>query len=90
VLPKHIGINYFYWSKRMQDIFITKDLWELVTKGYDYPSNEEYKALDTNGKLSLKELVEKDEDNEALSLIGSAVDEPMFPRINAAKSCKEA
>jgi hypothetical protein len=34
----------------MQPIFITEYLWELVIEGYDFPSNEEYNALDVNGK----------------------------------------
>jgi hypothetical protein len=44
--PKLTSINYFYWSKRMQPIFINKDLWEFVIDGYDMPFDEEYKALD--------------------------------------------
>jgi hypothetical protein len=68
VLPKLVGTNYFYWSKHMQPIFITKDLWELVIDGYVMPSTDEFKALSDDDKKSLKELIKKD--NEALSLIG--------------------
>jgi hypothetical protein len=67
----------------MQPIFISKDLWDIVTYGYEFPSDEDYKALDVVGKKYLKELIKKD--NEALSLIGSAVDESIFPRISACK-----
>jgi hypothetical protein len=45
VLPKLLGTNYFYWSKLMQPIFITKDLWELVIDGYAMPFVDEFKAL---------------------------------------------
>ena len=56
----------------MQPIFITKYLWELVTDGYTMPSLDEFKALSDDEKKSLKELIKKD--NEALSLIGSALE----------------
>jgi hypothetical protein len=82
VLLKFIDTNYLYWSKRVQPIFIIKYLWEFVTEGYGFPSDEEYKESDVNGKQTLKELIMKY--NEALSLIGSAIDEYVFPRINAA------
>jgi hypothetical protein len=72
----------------MQPIFISKDLWELVIDGYVMPSDEEYKALDATKKQNLKELIKRD--NEALSLLGSAVDESIFPRISAAQSSKQA
>ena len=51
------------------------------------PSIDEFKALSAYDKKSLKELIKKD--NEALSLIGSAIDESIFPRINVTKSSKQ-
>jgi hypothetical protein len=72
----------------MQPILITKDLWELVIEGYVFSYDEEYKALDVDGRKRLKELISKD--NEALSLIGNSIDVLIFPRINAAKSSKQA
>jgi hypothetical protein len=88
VLPKRVGTNYLYWSKRMQPIFITKDLWELVIDGYTMPSVDEFKTLSDDDKKLLKEIVKKY--NEALSLIGGAVEESIFTRINAAESSKQA
>ena len=70
-----------------QPIFITKDLCKLVIDGYVMPSNEEFKALNVDDKKSLKELIKKD--NEVLSLIGSAVEESIFPRISVAESSKQ-
>jgi hypothetical protein len=72
----------------MQPIFISKDLWDIVTDGYEFPSDEDYKALDVVGKQYLKELIKKD--NEALSLIGSAIDESIIPIISAIESSKQA
>lgn len=72
----------------MQPIFITKDLWELVTDGYNMPSPNEFKASSDDEKKSLKELIKKD--NEALSLKGNALEESIFPRISGAISSKEA
>jgi len=70
----------------MQPIFITKDLWELVIDGYAMPSTNEFKALSDDDNKSLEELIKKD--NEALSLIGSAIEESIFEnhccRINQA------
>jgi len=45
-------------------------------------------VLHANGNKSLKELIKKD--NEALSLIGSAIDDPIFLRMNTVESSKEA
>lgn len=50
---------------------------------YDMISNDEYKALDTNRKQKLREIIKKD--NEEISLICSVVDEIVFPRISVAK-----
>jgi hypothetical protein len=80
VLPKLISINLFYWSKHMQPIFITKDLWELVIDGYIMPFVDEFKSLSVDDKKYLKELINKD--NEAISLIGSAIEESVFLRIS--------
>eukprot|EP00253_Pinus_taeda_P029175 PITA_29175 len=88
VLPKLVGTNYFHWSKHIQPIFITKYLWELVTDGYNMPSPDEFKASSDDEKESLKELIKKD--NEALSLIGNALEESIFPRTSGAISSKKA
>lgn len=77
LLPKLVSTNYFYWGKCIQPVFITKDLWETVTDGYTMPSPNKFKALRDDGKKYLKELLKKD--NEALSLIGSLVEEFIFP-----------
>jgi len=52
------------------------------------PLVDEFKVLSVDDKKSLKELIKKD--NEALSLIGSAVEESIFPRISVVKSSKQA
>ena len=46
------------------------------------PYNKEYNVLDASWNESLKELIDKN--NEALSLIGSAVYESIYPRISVA------
>jgi 5'(3')-deoxyribonucleotidase len=88
VLPKLVGTNYFYWRKRMQPIFITKDLWELVIDRYTMPYADKFKTLSDDDKKVLKEIIKKD--NEALSLIGSTVEESIFTKINVAESSKQA
>ena len=72
----------------MQPIFITKDLWELVIDGYTMPSNDEFKTLGDDGNKFLKEIIKKD--NEALSLIGSVIEDSIFTRIYVAESFKQA
>ena len=72
----------------MQPIFITKGLWEIVIDGYIMPSADEFKTLNDDDKKALKEIIKKD--NEALSIIGSAVEESIFTRINVAESSKKA
>lgn len=52
------------------------------------PSRDEFKASSDDEKKSLKELIKKD--NEALSLIGSALEESIFLRIRGVISSKEA
>ena len=52
---KMFGINDFYWSKRLQPRFISKDLWEPVNDGYNLPFDEVYKALDANAKCYILE-----------------------------------
>jgi hypothetical protein len=88
VLPKRFGTNYFYWRKHMQPIFITKYLWEIVIDGYTMPFTEEFKTLSDNDNKCLREIIKKY--NEALSLIGSSIEESIFTRIIAAKSSKKA
>ena len=66
----------------MQPIFITKDLWELVIDGYTMLSADEFKTLSDVYKKTLKKIIKKD--NEALSLIGSVVEESIFTIINVA------
>jgi hypothetical protein len=60
---------------------------ELVIDGYVMPFDEEYKALNATEKKKLKELIKKD--NEAIFLLGTAVDESIFPRISATTSSKQ-
>jgi hypothetical protein len=47
-----------------------------------------WKVSNNDDKKYLKEIIKKD--NQALSLIGSAVEEYIFTRINVAKSSKKA
>ena len=51
-------------------------------------SPNEFKALSDDENKSLKELIKKY--NEALSLIGSTLEEYIFPRISGAMTSKEA
>jgi hypothetical protein len=72
----------------MQHIFITKYLWELVIDGYIMPFVDEFKTLSDNDKKALKEIIKKYK--KSLSLIGSAIEESIFTRINVAESSKKA
>jgi hypothetical protein len=52
------------------------------------PCANKFKALSDDEKKSLKELINND--NEDLSLIGSAIEESIFLRINVVESSKQA
>ena len=73
------GKRYKAWSTKMKTLFISQDLWELIEKGY----TEEGVVAE-----SLRDHRKKDA--KALFFIQQAVDETIFPRIEAATKAKEA
>ncbi|KAL4367130.1 hypothetical protein GQ457_05G027260 [Hibiscus cannabinus] len=74
------GNNYDVWSTKMETLFISQDLWELVEKGY----SEEGVAVE-----ALRDYKKKDA--KALFFIQQAVDDAIFSsRISAATKAKEA
>ncbi|KAK5772832.1 hypothetical protein PVK06_049131 [Gossypium arboreum] len=79
LVPIFQGINYGVWSTKMKTLFLSQDLWDLVENGY----SEEEVAAET-----LKDIRKRDA--KALFFIQQAVDESIFPRIEAVTRSKEA
>lgn len=82
-IPVFKGEKYHLWSIKMQTMFQSQELWDLVESGYEEPEEPPEvpdKKLRDNRKLNAK----------ALFIIQSAVDDDIFPRISTAKMAKEA
>ena len=80
-LPIFKGAKYQFWELKMQTLFKSQELWELVDQGFDDPKPAE---PDTQ----LKEKRKKDA--KALFIIQQALDDEIFPRIASATTAKEA
>jgi len=73
----------------MRALFASQDLWELVEDGFKEPTDEnEFNRLTQVEKDLLKSYRMKD--SKALVFLYQAVHESVFPRIEAAKTSKEA
>ncbi|XP_048494374.1 uncharacterized protein LOC125494702 [Beta vulgaris subsp. vulgaris] len=82
-VPIFKGEKYHLWSIKMQTLFRSQELWDIVEGGYDEPEEPPEapdKKLRENRKLDAK----------ALFLIQSALDDDIFPRISAVSSSKKA
>ncbi|XP_020586292.1 uncharacterized protein LOC110028686 [Phalaenopsis equestris] len=77
---------YDNWSIKMKALLGAHDVWEVVEKGYDEPSDES--VLSTTQKDSLRDLRKRDK--KALFLIYQALDEDGFEKISSATSAKLA
>ncbi|XP_020573760.1 uncharacterized protein LOC110020111 [Phalaenopsis equestris] len=77
---------YDNWSIKMKALLGAHDVWEVVEKGYDEPSDES--ALSTTQKDNLRDLRKRDK--KALFLIYQALDEDGFEKISSATSAKLA
>uniref|UniRef100_A0A803MLN5 Uncharacterized protein n=1 Tax=Chenopodium quinoa TaxID=63459 RepID=A0A803MLN5_CHEQI len=80
LIPIFKGEKYHLWSIKMQTMFKSQELWDIVEGGYTEASGEPDQRLRDNRK----------KDAKALFLIQSAVDDDIFPRISSAKTAKEA
>ncbi|XP_028065737.1 uncharacterized protein LOC114268722 [Camellia sinensis] len=81
--------NYENWSIQMQVLLASKDLWELVDRGYDEPATlEDEENLNDTQKTSLKDSRRKDK--KAMYLLYQGIDESSFEKISAATTSKEA
>jgi hypothetical protein len=79
-IPLFCGDNYEYWSVKMRTLFISQDLWMLVSAGYTEPADQAaYTLLSVDQKNELKENRKKDA--KALFLLQTGVDNSVFPKI---------
>ncbi|XP_030447475.1 uncharacterized protein LOC115670364 [Syzygium oleosum] len=85
-VPKLSKQNYGQWCIRMKALLGSKDVWEVVQKGYDEPEDEA--VLNQNQKNTLNKL--RKGDQHALSIIHMGLDEAMFEKVASASKAKEA
>ncbi|XP_017613851.1 uncharacterized protein LOC108458984 [Gossypium arboreum] len=78
VIPVFNGDNYEFWSIKMNTLFKSQELWDLVENGYP----------DDDGEAKLRENQKRD--NKALFFIQQVVHESIFSKIVAAETAKEA
>ncbi|KAI0529711.1 hypothetical protein KFK09_002268 [Dendrobium nobile] len=79
-------VDYDNWSIKMKALLGAHDVWEIVEKGYDEPSDES--ALSLTQKDSLRD--SRKRDKKALFLIYQALDDDGFEKISIATSAKQA
>ncbi|XP_076952194.1 uncharacterized protein LOC143625847 [Bidens hawaiensis] len=77
-IPMFKGEGYEYWSVRMKTILRSRDLWDLVTDGFDDKEKD-------SGKLKNSQK----RDAHAMAIIQQAVHDQLFSRIAAASTAKE-
>lgn len=85
-IPQLTKDNYNHWSIKMKVLLASKDVWEIVEKGYNEPQDEA--TLSQAQKDRLKEA--RRTDQKALTLIHQALDEGTFEKIAFATTAKEA
>ena len=83
LIPMFKGEKYHLWSIKMQTMFKSQELWDIVESGYTEP-----KEPPTEPDQKLRD--NRKRDAKALFFIQSAVDDDIFPRISHAKTSKEA
>ncbi|KAJ6995469.1 hypothetical protein NC653_018055 [Populus alba x Populus x berolinensis] len=85
-LPIFDGGNYDLWGKKMETLFRSQNLWDIVKNGSGEPKN-----ISTLEEAQRKELeVKKQKDASALYLIQQSLANTIFPRITKASTAKRA
>jgi hypothetical protein len=85
-LPIFDGGNYDLWGKKMETLFRSQNLWDIVEKGFEEPEN-----ISTLEEAQRKELeVKKQKDASALYLIQQSLADTIFHRITEASTAKQA
>ncbi|KAJ6925205.1 hypothetical protein NC652_018216 [Populus alba x Populus x berolinensis] len=85
-LPIFDGGNYDLWGKKMETLFRSQNLWDIVEKGFKEPEN-----ISTLEEAQRKELeVKKQKDASALYLIQQSLDNKFFSRIVGASTANDA
>jgi len=88
-LPQFNGKNYDYWAITLRALLASQDLWEFIEDGFEEPADEnEFNNLTQVEKELLKSYKKKD--SKALYFLYQAMHESVFPRIEVAKTSKEA
>ncbi|KAM2097561.1 hypothetical protein ACFX1R_021091 [Malus domestica] len=85
--PVFHGDNFNFWRIKMNTIFRSHDLWDMVEKGYSPPAKSEGELTATDLKLLKKNIVN---DAKALGIIQGVVSDEIFPRIAILETTKEA
>eukprot|EP00258_Populus_trichocarpa_P020828 XP_024436847.1 uncharacterized protein LOC112323342 isoform X2 [Populus trichocarpa] len=85
-LPIFDGGNYDLWGKKMETLFRSQNLWDIVEKGFEEPEN-----ISTLEETQRKELeVKKQKDASALYLIQQSLANKIFSRIVGASTANDA
>jgi hypothetical protein len=85
-LPIFYGGNYDLWGKKMETLFRSQNLWDIVEKGFEEPEN-----ISTLEETQRKELeVKKQKDASALYLIQQSLANKIFSRIVGASTANDA
>ena len=88
-MPIFDGENYQIWSVQMRTLLKGQELWDMIAKRYEIPSQDSKgkKSWDEDKQKQYKENQRKD--CNALSLIQRGVTPSTFPHIMVAETAKE-
>ena len=85
-LPIFNGSTYDLWGKKMETLFRSQNLWDIVKNGFEEPEN-----ISTLEEAQRKELeVKKQKDASALYLIQQSLANTIFLRITKASTAQRA
>ncbi|CAO2836221.1 unnamed protein product [Amaranthus hypochondriacus] len=87
-VPQLSKDQYEDWCIKMKALFGSQDLWDVVSDGFEKPSDETIPSLTKEEKEELKEKQKKDQ--KALFLIYACLDRETFVKISNAVTSKEA
>ncbi|KAE8667942.1 hypothetical protein F3Y22_tig00112352pilonHSYRG00005 [Hibiscus syriacus] len=77
------------WSIKMKALLGSQDVWDIIEKGYNEPTDDDaFATLTPDQKTTLKD--SRKRDKKALYLIYQALDDDGFEKISSANSSKEA
>ena len=83
------GKNSEYRSLTMKDLFIGKDVWDIVQNGYAEPTDQTaYNNLSQAEKYILRE--QRKKDGKSMFYIHQAMHEIILPRVAATNTAKQA